>query len=122
MEGTENARHYTWETVKHVAIRRGEKHFALSSGARTIGKSTPAIIPPDERIFHAPCIFLPDVSNPRHIGRAPNFPRRWEACERKTFKCASHCCNKRTSGYSLFNRSFYRKKICDKTRFDKATG
>lgn len=47
----------------------------------------PRLHPSDERIFHAPCISPPDVSNPRRIGHAPNFPRHWEARERKTFEC-----------------------------------
>lgn len=77
----------TWETMEHVTICRGEKiAFALSSRASenaNHGKANPRDYTPDERIFHAPCIFLPDVSNPRHIERMSNFPRRWEARDRK---------------------------------------
>lgn len=79
----------TWKTRRDSSREGGKKLHSravirsISLGSADHGKVDPRDYTPNERIFHAPCIFLPDVSNPRHIGRAPNFPRRWEARDRK---------------------------------------
>lgn len=62
-----------WALVKHILPEQGPV-----DGSRDYTL--------DERIFHAPCIFVPDVSNPCRIEHSPNFPRRWNARERKALR------------------------------------
>lgn len=89
-----------WKIVKTViAVRRRKKNCIWALVKHILSEQGPVDgsrdYTLDERIFHAPCIFVPDVSNPCRIEHSPNFPRRWNARERKALRFVynSHCCN-----------------------------
>jgi len=80
---------------------------SISSENADHGKVNPHDYIPDERIFHAPCIFLPDVSNTHRVGHIPDFPRRWEAT-RATRECQNNMFPHQISNKRLQD---YRNKI-----------
>lgn len=82
IEGTRTCVHTidnSWK-IMEMGIARGNKKNCIRAlvESRIVGSREQFRLSHDytvdERIFHAPCIFVPDVSNPCRIGRPPNFP------------------------------------------------
>lgn len=85
-EGRRIGAHVNGKNYVRVGSRRENtlsKHGSHEAHPRAAGAADPIRdYTPDERIFHAPRIFPPDVSSPCRGGRSTNFPRRWRRSER----------------------------------------